>query len=332
MQIVCNYNAARLFAEIGISGCSCFPGRRSGWSQLLALIMALLGQAVLAQSPPLKVATSFFPIYSLAASIIGTNAAVTNLLPGDVGPHEFQLSPRDLRKLEQSSLFIINGLNLESWFEPALSKANGSGAKTVIKLSDGLQDRLIHDSNPHAHGTVSGRENAGDTDINAHIWLDPTLAAHGATNILRALVKLDPAHHAAYEANAAQLIKRLQKLDEDFKRELAPVKGNAFITYHQAFPYLIRRYGLNLAGVLEEVPDVEPSARHLAELSRTIREQKVKVLFVEPLSSTKLAEQLARDCHIKIAELDTLEAGPLTPTGYEEKMHQNLVNLVKGLQ
>lgn len=307
-------------------------------SPILCAMVCLLGLRAQSQEP-LRIATTFFPIFSLTASVVGPHARIENLLPAAVGPHEFQLSPQDLRKLSQANLIVMNGLELESWMEEALGKTSAASPKTVVRFSDGIRGQLIAESGSHRHGRLGEPDShthtlvdEKTTGINPHIWLDPTLAAHGVSNLVSILERMDPKNTAAYRENAKALVRRLEQLDLDYRKRLAPLRESAFITYHQAFPYLIRRYGLRLAGVLEEVPDVEPSARHLADLARVIREQKVKVIFVEPLSSPKLAQQLAKDCGIKVAELDTLETGPLTSTGYEDKMRRNLTLLVEGLR
>ena len=306
-----------------------------GW--IWSALLLLTGLAV--QAKALKVVTSFFPVYCFTVQVAGEWAEVDNLLPPGIGPHEFQFAPRDLRKLTDADLVIINGLQLESWLEAALKQAAAGRPKTIVAVSDGLDTRLIHDEESQAGGPGTGEKtpvespgHAHGAGPNPHIWLDPQLAAHAVTNILKALQKADPDHAAGYQANAQRYLAQLEKLDDDYRAALTPLKSVAFITYHQAFPYLTRRYGLNLAGVIEAVPDVEPSPKYLARLSRRMRDQQVKVIFTEPQYSGKLAVQLARDHQISLGVLDTLETGPLQPGAYEEGMRRNLGNLVKFLK
>jgi zinc transport system substrate-binding protein len=109
------------------------------------------------------------------------------------------------------------------------------------------------------------------------------------------------------------------------------VRSKPFITYHDAFPYFVRRYGLQLAGVVEETPDVEPSPRYLARLSQTVREKGVNVIFTEPQFSSKLVQQITRDLHISTGQLDPLETAALTSTSYEEGMRNNARTLQEAL-
>ncbi|HOW67292.1 MAG TPA: metal ABC transporter substrate-binding protein [Candidatus Paceibacterota bacterium] len=283
----------------------------------------------------IRVLTSFFPVYCLAVEVAGDGASVENLLPAKVGPHDYQLAPKDLRKITLANLVIMNGLGLESWLERVIQQQTPKERPQMVRLADGLDDELIREgASGHSHGDKDSSDGHGHehSDINPHIWLDPCLAAHGVTNIMEAMIKSDPSRSEGYRKRAEVLIGRLEALHREYERRLAPVRAQAFITHHQAFPYLIRRYGLKLAGVLEEVPEVEPSARHLKRLSQTIREQKVRVLFVEPQSTSKIAGQLARDHGIGLAELDPLEVGPLEAGAYERLMRQNLSILVNQLR
>jgi len=312
---------------------------RLRWLRGLIWSAMLLLAGFPVQAKALKVVTSFLPVYCFTVQVAGEWAEVDNLLPSGVGPHEFQFAPRDLRKLTDADLVIINGLQLESWLETALKQAAGRRPQKIVAVSDGLDSRLIRDEESQAVRSGAGEkapaESSGQAPgagPNPHIWLDPQLAAHAVTNILKALQKADPDHAAGYRANALRYLAQLQKLDDDYRAALTPLKSVAFVTYHQAFPYLIRRYGLNLAGVIEAVPDVEPSPKYLARLSRLMRDQKVKVIFTEPQYSGKLAVQLARDHQIDLGVLDTLETGPLQPGAYEEGMRRNLGNLVKFLK
>ncbi|MGZ7274449.1 metal ABC transporter substrate-binding protein, partial [Streptococcus pyogenes] len=61
--------------------------------------------------------------------------------------------------------------------------------------------------------------------INPHVWLDPVLAMHSVTNILRALQAADPANAQAYASNARAFIEKLSDLDRAFREGLAPARG-----------------------------------------------------------------------------------------------------------
>jgi len=110
------------------------------------------------------------------------------------------------------------------------------------------------------------------------------------------------------------------------------ITNRAIVTYHDAFPYFARRYGFEIAGVVEEVPEVNPTPRYLAKLSRLMRERNIRVIFIAAGGRTRLAERIAADLRVELVELDPLETGPLRPAAYEERMRNNLSVLQKQLR
>lgn len=289
---------------------------------IILLVLAFSGTLGVghAEGHKLKVVTSFLPIYCFTVNVAGDLAEVENLLPPGTEPHDFQFSPREVRKLETADMVVVNGLHLESWLDRAIRSS--SHAKVVVEAAAGLEPDLIYGASSRS---------VSDTP-NPHVWLDPRLAEHEVTNILAALSKADPANEIGYTRNAGKYIARLEKLDEEFSNGLASCKGRSIITFHDAFPYFARRYGLKVAGVIERVPDVEPSPKYLSELNRVIRRDGIKVIFGDRQSSMKLPEQIGHDYNVAVAELDTLETGEFKPDAYEEGMRKNLRILEKYLK
>lgn len=321
------------------------PGRHPRLPALLAAGLVLVGSLLAPPAPaaapaptpdrtvPRRILTSFLPVHSLTVGVAGDRARVENWLPTGVDPHDFQFSPRDLRRLADADLLIVAGLGLEGWKEERLRESAGNPRLRVIEAAAGLPpDALIEDPCGHDHGPESAAGGAAGPHHppNPHFWLDPILAAHAVTNIARALEALDPAGASIYRANAALQVARLHALDREFAGALAGHRDIAFFTVHNAFPYLARRYHLRLAGVVQTTGNEEPSARELADLARTARDQGVRVLFNDG-SPSRLTRRLAADLKIPVAALETLEIGDLRPEAYEAGMRRNLRALESAL-
>jgi zinc transport system substrate-binding protein len=293
------------------------------------LVLMVAGVASFAAEGKLRVVTTFLPGFNVAANVAGDLAVVENLVAGNVSLHDFQLSPGELRKLNGADVVMLNGLGLETFLDRAVRSGGASLQRKFVTLTDGLHGELIHGVAAHAR-----EEEGHDHGHDPHVWLDPMLMAHGVTNAMRAMQKADPANAEGYARNAAAYVAKLHALNAELKEKLAAVKGAPFITYHQAFGfgYFARRYGLNLAGVVERVPEIPPSTRERAELQKTIREKKVKALFAEPGGSSALAKSIAGDTGIRLGELDPLEMGVLSKESYVEGMRRNAEALVRGLK
>ena len=282
-----------------------------------------------AAAPRPRIVTSFFPLYCWTVNVAGEFADVENLLPGRVDPHAYSFTTSDARRLTSADLIVVNGLGLESWL-PKVQRNGTVASNKIVTVSAGLQPQLLFGAHHHHHDGDT-HDHAGE-QANEHFWLDPTLAAHAVSNILVALQRLDPAHAAAYASNAQAYVARLHQLDADIRAKLAGVTNRAIVTYHDAFPYFTRRYGLEIAGVVEQQPGVPPGPKYLSELGKRIRAQKIPAIFVPPGVRNPLAQRLARDLKVKLAELDTLESGPLSPSAYEEQMIFNATVLETSLK
>ncbi len=294
----------------------------------LVLTLALTAQAA---EKRLRVVTSFFPLYCWTANVAGDRADVENLLSGRAEPHEYAFTPADARKLSNADLVVINGLGLESWF-PKFQRSSSFQSNRLVVVTAGLKSELLYGVHHHTHDHEHDHAGHEHEAANEHTWLDPLLAAHGVSNILVALQRADPANAAAYASNAAAYVVRLKELDGLIRQSLVGVTNRAIVTYHDAFAYFARRYALEVVGVVEQVPQVNPTPRALAQLHRTTRERKVRALFIPPGGENRMARRLSKDLGLELAELDTLETGPLSPAAYEEQMKFNARSLAKHLR
>lgn len=274
---------------------------RLGFAWLLLLIF--LGPA---RGKELTLLTLFAPLYCFSANLVRDRDQVDALLSGNTSPHDYHLSVRDRQKVDSADLIVVNGLGLDDWITPILNRSRKEDQ--VVIASAGLAHELIF-----AHGKP-----------NPHIWLDPILAIHCVSNISEALIRSDPVHASSYRQNSSNYVGRLLALDGEIRAALSPFHNAQIVTFHDSFRYFARRYGLTVAGIIEEVPDVSPSARQLARLYQTIRKEKPKCIFTEPQFPSRLAEQMAKDLGVSIASLDTLETGRLNAEAYERGMRANL--------
>lgn len=286
----------------------------------------------------LQVVTSFLPVYCFAANVAGDLADVRNLLPPNVGPHDYQPTPGDAKKMLAADVLILNGLKLEEWSERLIRARGNARTLTVVEVWKGSEAEWIREvpgldlesakSTTAKEASPHGNSGSGSAaDPNPHLWLDPVLARHAVTNLLNVFQQQDPKNAAGYARNADAFLERLRRLDADFQETLKPMRGIPLVAFHDAFVYAARRYGLRIVGVIEEVPEVSPSAKYLGRLRHLIQSEKVRAIFAEPQFPPRVAERLAGDTGVPLGLLDTLEtvpSGELTPDAYEVGMRANL--------
>jgi zinc/manganese transport system substrate-binding protein len=305
-------------------------------SSLLALatLAVAMAQSPAPKAEKLNIVTSFLPIQSHTLAIAGDHANVKQLLAKDTGPHDFQLTPADVKKLSDADLLIINGAGIEEWLDELIKKSGNKNLVVVdtskgIKLVESPEEIEIAHAHGHSHDHEHHHSHCHGDGANPHIWLDPVIAKKQVANIVAALQKADPANASAYVQNGKAYETKLATLDSNYRSTLAPLPNKNLVTFHDAFPYLAARYKLNYVGAISEFPEKDPSPKQLAALVDKIRSLKAGVLFAENGYAPGLLKKIAAETGATVSELDTLEVGQGTPTAYLDRMGANLESLRK---
>ncbi|MGQ9838453.1 MAG: metal ABC transporter solute-binding protein, Zn/Mn family [Cyanobacteriota bacterium] len=305
-----------------------------------ALSMGLIGGLRLYQqetsqaqaaNPP-KVVTTILPITQFTRAVAGERAEVTPLLPTNVGPHDFQARPEDIRLLSQADVLVINGLGIETFLDGLIASA-GNPRLLIIDTSEGIPTLTTEEpehghEHEHSHGHVHG-------ELNPHIWLDPRRAIQQVENIRDGLISVDPEGEEIYRANAASFIEQLEALDQEITTQLAPFAGRSFVVFHDFAPYFAERYSLK-AEFLTEIPEASPSPEDVQRVMNTVQQSGLKTILVEPqVGDDNPFEVLARDLGVEVRVFDPIETSGLEgiePQYYLIIMRQNVENLVSAFK
>jgi zinc transport system substrate-binding protein len=283
---------------------------------LTLFVFALLAGPARAAAPDVLVTIK--PVHSLVAAVMEGVGTPHLLIRAAASQHTYVLKPSDARKISRAGIVFWIGPDLETFLTTPL--ANLASGAEIVALE-------------HAHGVhllaarPGGLSHAPPTaakagNINPHIWLDPDNAIAMTRAIAAVLAKADPGHAARYRANAAAEVARLSALDKQLARELKPIRHRPYIVYHDAYPYLEARYGLNAIGAVTVEPDRPVGPRRIVRLRAAIKAGKAVCLFREPQFPPALIETLARDTDVRVGVLDPLGADLKPgPDLYPEMMH-----------
>lgn len=263
------------------------------------------------------IVTSFYPMYIFTQNIIKDipNVKVLNMTEPQTGClHDYQMIPSDLKTLEKADAFVINGAGMEAFMDKVIKQRP---ELKVIEASKNIE--LLKDEN--------GEENA-------HVWVSISGAIKEVNNIAEGLASFDVKNANAYRENAKSYVKLLQAQSDKMHKELDMFKNKDIVTFHEAFPYFAKEFGLNIVAVVEREPGSEPSAGELAGLIDTIKSTNVKVLFAEPQYSQKAAESIAKQTGAKVYLLDPIVTGEnnAPPDSYIKTMDENLKVLVEAFR
>ena len=130
------------------------------------------------------------------------------------------------------------------------------------------------------------------------------MALQQALLIRDTLVAYDPDGTAEYHANCARLTDELRQLDQSLKQALQPLAGSAMYVFHPAYGYFCRAYNLRQKAI--NPSGKPPGAKHLARLIEEAKNDRVRVIFVQPQFSDKSAGTIAKAVNARVVALDPL--------------------------
>ena len=299
---------------------------------LLALALGLISAHGLAAQGKLNVVTTTSDLASITREVGGDRVAVTSVARGYQDPHFVEPKPSFLLLLKNADLLEAVGLDLEiGWLPPLIDQSRNArirpGSPGYLDLSRGVEilDR------------PSGPVNRSMGDVhplgNPHYWLDPANAVRIAIQIERKLAELRPADAAYFRARLNSFKSRMNDADKRWRAALAPYRGRKIVTYHNSWPNFMRRYGLNVIGYIEPKPGVPPSPSHIFNLIKKMKDEKVKVIVMEPYFDHKTPQSVAQRTGATLVVLYPSVGGANRGTDdYFSLFDTNIATLVKALK
>ncbi|WP_413207159.1 metal ABC transporter substrate-binding protein [Rhodospirillum sp. A1_3_36] len=246
---------------------------------LIGLALSATLYTSIASAKTLEAVASFSVLADVVKQVGGDAVHVKSLVPVNGDPHDFEPSPDDAKALKSADVTFVSGLGLEGWFE-RLAKASGYADDPVV-VSDGIKTLTL--------------EEDGQTITDPHVWNSAANVLIWVTNIEKALSKADPEDAATFKANAEQYSKKLRDLDRYATSSISsiPPEKRKVLTSHDAFGYFGHEYGVTFLSPLGVSTETEASAADVAQLIDQIKEEQVKVYFIENSNDPRLVKQIA---------------------------------------
>lgn len=267
--------------------------------RIVVAVALMAGWPAVDAQAALQVVATTTDLKALVEAVGGERVAVTSIVPPNLDAEDYQPRPRDLERLRNANLVVRVGVDYDLWLNRLLAQAaNASlypGAAGHVDASRAvalLEVRGNAVGPGHAHG--SG---------NPHYWLDPANAAIITGTIMDALLLLDPAGGKLYEQRRLRFLDALAARRQEWTRQLAPLRGQPLVAYHNSWSYLARSFRLNIAAIIETKPGVPPSPAHLASVLRLMREQDVRAVIRQPHEPSRNADYLASRSAAKVIVL-----------------------------
>lgn len=272
---------------------------------LFILALLMLNGCMKKKNSKLTIVTTIYPYELIIKQIVQDKADVFTIIPANASPHNYSPLPSDVEKISQADLIFSNGLELETGLEKILTDTkekhimlSGFIPKDVI-IKDESEDEhhLAENEAEHHHNHAEG---------NPHIWLNPEMIIDIAKGITQSIISIDPANQMSYNANLAQLISEVEKADANIIAQRKNLNDLNLISFHSSFAYFDARYNIHSLGYIQKSPGKEPNPKELMLLSKTIKNDKISVIIIEPQLNPKPAEIIAKEFNLKLIKLDPL--------------------------
>lgn len=299
------------------------------------------------QTEKIEIIATLFPQYDFAKQIGGDKVNVTLLLPPGSESHTYEPTPQDMININNSSLFIYTGKEMEPWAENLIS-----GIKNEIRILDlsttvnlinveEFEELYCNGENcehNHAHENEQTEHSEHNHSYDPHIWLNPQYAIQMVNSILEQLNEIDPENAEYYRNNANEYIRQIQQLDMEIEETVNSAEtkkiafGGAF-----AYAYFIEKYNLEFISAYQTCGEnAEPSTTQVKDVIDYMKNNKIPVIFYKEYTTGNIAKTISESTHSQMLVFHTvhnvskkeLENGAT----YISIMRQNLENLKIALQ
>lgn len=314
--------------------------RRVGLRTSISLLLVALASSypTTARAEPLVVCATVPELGRLVETIGGSEVQVTVFAKPTEDPHFVDARPSFVRALNRADLLVLNGLELEIGWLPALIQ-NARNAQ-VLPGAPGYVDASLA-IQPMNVPAVRVDRSMGDVHPmgNPHYLLDPINGLKVAALLRDRMSTLRPAQTSAFAGAydafkkrlAARLagkglaelydIEKLALLQENAKLlpflssvkrssslggwwgRLLPYGGIKVVQDHRIWPYFARRFGLQIVADMEPKPGIAPTTHHMKQVAEIIRAQHVPIAMTAAYYDPKYGDFLARETGVAVARM-----------------------------
>lgn len=274
------------------------------------------------------------PVTLLTKAVIdGINGyKVTTMLPAAVGcPHDYALTPQDMRKLAKADVIIINGLGMEDFLEGAIPRVNrkvlvidsSKGAKGLLPFRDSEEECSEHG---HEHRHEHKHEHAW----NEHLFAAPGTAAELVRRIAEELSVKFPEDSVKFSENAKKYQDALLNLDKEYRAfgKSIPAEKRNIAVQHGIFDYLASALGLHVTEYLQPHTGSEPSAAQIREMTAHLKRHGASAILAEKNYPSKVTDLVSRETKIPVLTLSVQPESGATPEAFL-KLHRDNLEAMK---
>ena len=318
------------------------------------LLLAGLGGARAGEGP-VRVVATLPNLGSIASAVGGERVALTVIAAGTQDAHFVDPKPSYIVKLRAADLLLVNGLDLEIGWVPPLTQGartarlihGGAGyidcsagihvveIPTILSRSEGD----VHPyGNPHYLTDPLNAEVVAGTIAAALKRTDPASSALYEENRKAFVRRL---HEAVFGKDLVDLVGGSKLAREaaggtldafldgtriggaplrahlgGWMGKMKAARGQPVVTYHKDYSYFANRFGLRVVDYVEPKPGIQPSAKHLEELTERLKRGEAHLIITRPFVEHRSTDLLAERSGVKVSTLPIEVGGAPEATDY----------------
>ena len=221
--------------------------------------------------------------------------------------------------LSKAEVIFAVGHGLDNWVDP-LAKSNNT---PIIITDRNITLQPIH---------PSFADDADQQGNDPHYWLTFKNGEAIANQISADLSKKYPEDAASFETNLKKYIAELENHETALQKKFSSLPRKNIATFHDAFGYFAKQYGLNIAAAFEEFPGKEPTPQYVATFTQKVKQAQIAVIFTEPQSSDAALLPIAKDLGLKLSVLDDMGGTNDQTNSYIKMIEYNASQIENALQ
>jgi len=296
----------------------------------MGLLSMLLPLPLQAKEGKLHVISTSADYAAIAAYVGGDRVEVSHLIHGDQDPHTVRPKPSLAQRLAEADILIATGLDLEMWLPPLVDKSGNArireGQDGYVAANYGMNLKEVPDSldrsqgdvhcfgNPHLHtspinaravarnitiglikndpeGEKLYKERLGSfrAEIDRRLFGEKLLKLVGSKTLLKLADsgKLVP----FLEGKKYRGGKLIDQLDGWMKKAM-PLRGMKMVSYHKNWTYFAELFGISFVAEVEPKPGIPPSARDVADLIETMKNNSIRLILAANYFDSNKVERI----------------------------------------
>ncbi len=253
-----------------------------------------------------KVLTSFYPLYIMTLNITNgaQNVEVGNMADKITGCiHDYTLSTADLKKFEDTNIFIQNGAGLESFSQKVIDAYPNV---KIVNCADSISNFIEDD----------------DGDKNGHVWLGLDNYESEVKEIASELSENNASNASIYEANARAYIQKVDEIKTKFN-SISNLNGKNAICLNESLEYLLNDLKINTTMIETDHEQNSLSAETVKNIISDMKKSNSKMIFIDKNDDSKVADTIAKETGAIVYRLDSEMTGEKDLNAYINAMNYN---------